>query len=287
MDYISIMLEKLGEPSSKENLENYVNFVIDNAKKIKTQYTEQHHLLPKSQFKEHEKDENNIFELDYEDHVKAHQLLCEAYPISSFSRPLNFMLNRIEKGDEQYREVLSESRRKDWEKFKKTEKYNEWRIKKSKETSKRMKSGLAKEMSDKFYSTDGVREEISKRVKTLWENEEWREKTIRSMVAERNTPEAKLRYENAIKKRWENCSEEDKQKFIEKMTIVNQSEEKNKKASDTMKANWEDPEFREKMKKRKTRGSDGSKLKEKWQDPEFRAKMLAARKKGKNETKQD
>ena len=39
------------------------------------------------------------------------------------------------------------------------------------------------------------------------------------------------------------------------------------------------------MKKRKTRGSDGSKMKEKWQDPEFREKILATRKKGKNETK--
>ena len=56
-----------------------------------------------------------------------------------------------------------------------------------------------------------------------------------------------------------------------------------------LKEKWKDPEYKTKMKKRKSRGSDGSKMKELWADPVWKANMLnkraEARKRKLNETK--
>lgn len=70
-----------------------------------------------------------------------------------------------------------------------------------------------------------------------------------------------------------------KTQFTKTMEIVNKSEKKRQKASASLKEKWKSEDFKDKMKKRKTRGSDGSKLKEKWNDTNWRQKMLEARKK--------
>jgi hypothetical protein len=69
------------------------------------------------------------------------------------------------------------------------------------------------------------------------------------------------------------------QKFKSKMSEVNGDENKRKAASEKIKEKWKnDPNFRDKMKTRKPRGSDGSALKEKWNDPVWRNNMLESRK---------
>ena len=79
-----------------------------------------------------------------------------------------------------------------------------------------------------------------------------------------------------------------KESFDKKMKEVNSDFNKRKDASVKLKEKWKDPDFINKMNKRKPRSSDGSKLKEKWKDPVWRAYMLNQRKikgKLKNETK--
>ena len=77
-------------------------------------------------------------------------------------------------------------------------------------------------------------------------------------------------------------------KILQYLSESNSDFNKRKDASVKLKEKWKDPDFINKMNKRKPRSSDGSKLKEKWKDPVWRAYMLNQRKikgKLKNETK--
>jgi hypothetical protein len=119
--------------------------------------------------------------------------------------------------------------------------------------------------------------EASIRSKQMWKNK--REQIVESMIAERNSIAGKQRMKNAARKKWNSKTEEERAAFKETMTIVNKDEEKRAAASSTLRDLWSDPEFKTKMKSRKTRGSDGSALKAKWADPEWKTMMLEARRK--------
>lgn len=123
---------------------------------------------------------------------------------------------------------------------------------------------------------------VSERSKEMWKTN--KDKIIKSMILERNTEEGKRRISLASKARWNSMSEEERIAFRQKMSSINNDESKRVDASKKIKAKWEnDIQYQEKMKNRKTRGSDGSALKAKWADPEWRKYMMEARKK-KNET---
>lgn len=123
---------------------------------------------------------------------------------------------------------------------------------------------------------------ISERSKEMWKTN--KDKIIKSMILERNTKEGKRRMSLASQARWNSMSEEERIAFKQKMSSINNDELKRIDASNKIKAKWEnDIQYQEKMKNRKTRGSDGSALKAKWADPEWRRYMMEARKK-KNET---
>lgn len=130
-------------------------------------------------------------------------------------------------------------------------------------------------------------EAASEKFRKMWA--ENREDIRRAMIAERNTPEGKERIHRAIQKRWDEMPEDKRGEFTQKMDSVNKDPNKRKKAGESLKKKWTDPEWRKKMSQRKTRGSDGSALKEKWADPVWREKMLESRKKSRekkqNETK--
>jgi len=80
-----------------------------------------------------------------------------------------------------------------------------------------------------------------------------------------------------LKKRYEN--KDFHEKFKTKMSEVNSRLDKRLDAGAKIKDKWKnDPVFRDKMRNRKSRGSDNSKLKEYWKNPDFRNKMLSARK---------
>lgn len=291
MNYKNIFISKLGIPTTEKNLDNYINFVLDNSILKENgieEYKELHHLLPKSKFPEFIKEDSNLFYLEYKNHIEAHRLLVFAYPTRSFLKPLNFMLERNEKESLEFRKLVSESIKLWWKEFKLTEDYIKYCQNKSKQTSQIMKDGLAKKLSEKRFSKKENREKVSSHFKSLWENEDYREKTINSIKAVRGTIKSREKSSKISLEKWKNISNEEYDIFCEKMKILNSSSEKLENNSNKMKEKWKEVEYLEKMKNRKKRGSDGSKSKMLWADPIWKANMLEKRKlakeKRKNET---
>lgn len=290
MNYKEIFIKKLGIPTTKENLTNYIEYVLNNAilKEDNDKYKEQHHILPKCKFPEYIKEKNNIFYLEYKNHIEAHRLLVIAYPIRSFLRPLNFMLERDEKESFGFRKLLSESIKLWWKQFRLTEEYTKYCEDKSKTTSQIMKNGLAKELSEKRFSKIENRKKVSSHFKSLWENEEYRTNTINTIRSVRGTTESKEKSSEISFERWKNISNEEYETFCEKMKLINSSSEKIESNSNKMKEKWKEEEYLQKMKNRKKRGSDGTKSKMLWADPIWKANTLEKRKlameKRKNET---
>jgi hypothetical protein len=141
-------------------------------------------------------------------------------------------------------------------------------------------------------------EAASSKFKFMWETK--REDIISSMVKERNSIEGKKRMKEAVKRRWDTMSAEERNKFNKIMSEVNNRKEKIEKNRKTSKENWLNQEWKDNQLKLRTKkkqekiengieiktNSDG--LKSKWKDPIWRANMLQARKlakeKKKNET---
>lgn len=264
----------LGSPYNNECLDRYISFVLSNNLSDYDEYFEYHHIFPQSLF-----NDNTVVKLKYADHVLAHRLLVDAYPIREFIRPLNFMLSRTDKLDIEYRKLISISAKLSWKKFKETPNYITWRNKRSIYMSQYMKNGGSKYLSDLRFSNQKNRDKVSTQFKELWQQEEYRAKIILAMKLERNSFEGKLRMTKSATKRWNKITEQQRIDFSQKMHYINSNEEKRKDASEKIKAKWQDEEFKDKMSKRKTRGSDGSALAKRWADPIFREKMLLSRKK--------
>lgn len=295
MDFKEIFYSTLGEPTDENNLDEYINFVVNNSgSRNEELYQEYHHLLPISKFENYSKHEDNIFLLEYSDHVEAHKLLAKAYPISSFLRPLNFMLNREEKDSISYKELLSSAKQLEWEKFKNSDKYEDYCKQKSIDGRKRFEDPKERQkISERFKSwyekNPQRKEEISTEKSLRWADDEFRQKTTEKIRLVCKTEEYKRKLSSSSKRMHENRSPEKKEEFNRKMKALNSSEEKRKSNSEIMKIKWaEDEEYKEKMKNRKKRGSSGEKSKALWADPIWRANMLEkrkiAREKRKNET---
>lgn len=130
-------------------------------------------------------------------------------------------------------------------------------------------------------NTEELKKQKSIKMNEYWTEERRIEKS-ENMIAY-NKDHGTERYTEELKKRYSNKEYIDNHKKI--MTTINQSEAKRKDAGQKIKDLWQNNiEFIEKMKNRKTRGSDGSALKKKWEDPIWREYILESRKK-KNETK--
>lgn len=283
-DYINVFIEILGKPTSINSLENYVRFVINNSaiKEETEEYCEDHHIIPNSV-----KENHDIYTLTYINHVKAHVLLAEAYPISKFIRPLNFMLSREEKESIEYRQLLSISIKNNWKEFKKTNQFITWKEKRSLDCRNHMLDGHAKYMSNKA-NTEKLNKIRSEKMKQYWTEEKRKEKS-NSMI-EYNKEYGTERYTNALLKRYSSMNDEEYNKFVATMTVVNKNEEKRKKAGEKIKEKWKDPAYIEKMKNRKTTDKDKKSkiMKTLWSDPVWKQQMLDKRKrKSKDETNEN
>jgi hypothetical protein len=135
-----------------------------------------------------------------------------------------------------------------------------------------------KRINNKMYGWLKKRkaEVVSKQMRSMWEKN--RPEIVKKMKAYLQSDEGRFQRSLSSKRVWVNASESRRQQVKDLQKTYN---------ADTAKRNkelWQMPEYKEKMSKRKVRGSDGSKLKEKWADPVWRQKMLDSRKKNKNET---
>jgi hypothetical protein len=210
-----------------------------------------HHILPKSVFPEYENLKKfpwNSTILEYSDHISAHVLLLKAYPIKSFSSPLNYMKNMSVEEKEYYSKVVSDIAKQQWEDLKNNpEKFNEYRIKRSEWMTENMKHGALfhtkvcdglnryyennntrrKELSDFFNNhwNDMTEAEYNIRCKNMMWSDETRKKQLDMLSA---------RYEDPVFIK----------KFKDKMKIVNSIEEKRKRASYVLKGKWGDNEWK-------------------------------------------
>jgi hypothetical protein len=120
-------------------------------------------------------------------------------------------------------------------------------------------------------------EVVSKQSRLMWE--EKRPEIINSMKKYCASEIGKKQRSDSAKKAWQDADSTRRQQ------VKDLQKEFNDQVAQTNRELWKTEEYRIKMSKRKTRGSDGSKLKEKWADPIWRQKMLDARKIKLNETK--
>lgn len=233
-------VDVLGAPKTSEALQNYIQFCIHNHTEETDKKCENHHILPKCLF------ESEItVRLIYNNHVIAHKLLTEAYPIRKFLRPLQFMLPRDGHEYAEYRRKISQAIKDWWLKFRESPNYKKY-IKKQREiTSKKMKNGFAKYLSDKRYSNPNSRKQDSIKFKEMWKNDSMRRKIVASMITERNTVSGKKRMSLSAQLTWNNKTTEEKIKFKEIMNKTNKRLDKRKDASEKIKKMWQDPTYRE------------------------------------------
>lgn len=70
------------------DLDKYINFLLNYNLDININYTEKHHILPKSAFPEYINEEWNIIELSYDDHKNVHLWIFKAINCRKYQRPL-------------------------------------------------------------------------------------------------------------------------------------------------------------------------------------------------------
>jgi hypothetical protein len=257
-EYIFIkekIIEKHDIVDNYEYLDKYINLLINYELKDCAEYTEKHHILPRSTFPEFEFEDWNIIELKYEDHKLSHLWIFKAINIRKYQRPLNWMMNYYKNKEE-----LSNASKNGWVNFKNDEvKYNKWRFKKS-EYMKGLSSDEQKRRANIFWDniSDEKYLEFYNKMKGYWTPIKRLEKSInmKSFYSDSSNVNRK-RIET--QERWDSMDMSDREEFKKKMSIINKGGEKRKLAGIKIKEKWKDEEYLNKMKERKHRS--GVKLK--------------------------
>lgn len=289
---IAYFIEKFGTPSNEGILEEYLSICVDTDT---TEYTEIHHILPRSVFPEYANESWNQVRVTYETHCLAHELLWCAYPnVGSFWRPLNFMKSQ----NPEMRELLSEAMRERaktlWSIIKSDpEKMQRWSEDKRQMMLERMQKDhpAYEEMRMKvrlYYETSPDARLIrSVASKQMWQDPEIRKQILTSRKKWLNSPEGKKQRSQSAKKRYADVVYYEKHKNI--MSEVNAREDKKTKNREAILKKWQDPEFAARMRRtiaegRKARKSSSSTMKALWADPVRRAEMLERRKQTRKKT---
>lgn len=143
-----------------KDFSTYVDFCLKNEYNGE-EYSEVHHILPRSIFPEFASEPWNLVQLKYADHIEAHTILAETHPIRSFTRPLNFML----RGREEYMKRFSEITKANWAIFKQSEAYQKWYLSRKRYCEKVFVRGGARYQHMVEMSRKG-NTEIAKKIKS-------------------------------------------------------------------------------------------------------------------------
>lgn len=297
-----IFIETLGKPKNINDLIIYIHFCLENkAEKNELIYCENHHILPQSKFKPLAKETKFQINLAYENHVTAHILLCKAYPIKSFIYPLHFMAKTKEEKQEliKLRSIFTKEW---WEKIKEEKEnndiYKNWVEKRSNWMKENQKPGseFLKKVCDgvqRFYDNHPERKiEVSKWVKSHWENLTEEEYTIRCNNMNWKESENYEERCKSIQKRYQDIEYALKHK--NKMTEINKDPLKREEAGKVLKKLWQTESYvnnvtesRKKAKEqRKLQGIElttSNTMKEKWKNQEWRTYNLEQRRKKREE----
>lgn len=240
------MITELGEPDSIEFLNEYLDFTLNYVSTCDG-YSENHHILPRSLFKDYKNDSWNIVNLLYSDHVFSHELLANAYINRATLRPLNFMKSQTSKNTE----LISKAAKKGWIKLKnnpvKYKKFCDDRSEHIKSLSSIERSRRSQLMWDNLTESQYIERCISN--KNSWTSDRRNIKSKQMTEYFKNNPNE---MSNRSSKMWDNMNPIDKQRFNNTMNIVNKDPIKRASASESIKQKWKDPAFRENMNNRKT-----------------------------------
>jgi hypothetical protein len=237
-----------------EYLHKYIYYLID-YKLDSDEYTEKHHILPRSTFPQYENESWNIIEVDYETHKLSHLFLFKSINDRRYQRPLNWMMKYYKN-----RKEISNAAKKGWENLKRNdEKYKRWRKNKS-ESMKGLSIIEQSRRSNIFWNNISEDDYLKfcEKMKSYWTEEKRLEKS-NQMSKYYSNPDTIERKRKETKDRWDSLSDEYRENFKEKMTLINKNEDKRIDAGNKIKKKWKDPEYLEKMKNRKKR--NGIKIK--------------------------
>lgn len=244
-----LFIEKCGDPYSKDDLINYISFVLEQVSPVDAEvYCEKHHILPRSTFIEFINCEWNIVNLKYTDHITAHERLFRAYPTRQNQKTLNFMKSPLTKN----KELLSLATKNGWKKLKsnyeKFEKFKEAKRNNMNNATpdEHKKRGVA---AWKSIRSDELKYlNFCNSAKNSWTEERRHHHSKKISEWIKNNP-GKISERN--KKYWENLSNIEREKFKEKMINCLNTPDVKQKISLKLKDKWSNSEFREKMKSRK------------------------------------
>lgn len=249
-------LEKHKTIDNYEYLDKYINHLISYKLDSKVEYVEKHHILPRCFFPEFKDEEWNIIELNYEDHKKAHLWIFKAINNRSYQRPLNWMMSNYKNKEE-----LSNAAKKGWINLKNDKvKYNKWRS----DRSEHMSSLSSEEQSRRariFWDNISDEEylDFCNKIKSYWTDEKRKEKSVQMSEYYLN-PENIINKSIESKKIWDSRSEEKRESFTKKMSLINKGVRKRKDAGDKIKELWKNEDYLEKMKNRRSRGGTPIKI---------------------------
>lgn len=243
-------LQKHSEIDNEYYLNKYILFLIEYKLNQNSNYTEKHHILPRSTFPEYESQSWNIVQLEYEDHKLVHQWLFESINIRSYQRPLNWMKNYSNKDSQ----LISNAAKRAWINLKNNKiLYKRWLESRS-NYMKNLSSDEQRRRANIFWENIGQEDykKFCNKMKNYWTEEKRTEKS-------KQMNDYYLDDENIEKKRvetqekWDNLNEDERKKFKEKMSIINKDPSKRKDAGEKIKKLWSDTEYLEKMKNRRHR----------------------------------
>jgi hypothetical protein len=236
-------------------LDKYINFFKNYSIKENLDYSEKHHILPRSTFPEFENDPWNIIELDYESHKLVHLYLFKSINDRRYQRPLNWMMNYYKNSEE-----ISKAAKRGWVNLKNDEeKYKNWRKKKS-ESMKSITSEEQRRRANIFWNNISEKDYLKfyEGMKSYWTEDKRIEKS-KQMNEYYSNPDNIEKKRKETKYRWDSLDENHRNNFKEKMSLINKDLEKRIDASNKIKNKWKDPVYLEKMKNRKKR--NGLKIK--------------------------
>jgi len=238
-----------------EYLDKYINILLNYSNNNLEEYTEKHHILPRSIFPEYSKEDWNIIEINYEDHKLVHLCIFKAINIRSYQRPLNWMMNYYKNKEE-----ISNAAKRGWLNLKSNEgKYKKWRNNKSlnmktlsKEEQKRRANIFWKNITQEEYLI------FCNKIRKTWTKKK-REEKSKQMKEFYSNPENIQKKSKESKYRWDKMDSDSRLMFSEKMKLINQDINKRLDAGEKIKELWKTPKYIEKMKTRKS--NPGIKLK--------------------------
>lgn len=248
-EFYDVFVDRLGEPTDSTKLIEYLTFITTYSSDTSFNYSEKHHILPRSPFKEHINDPSNLISLLYFDHIFAHELLAQAYNIRQFIRPLNFMKSNIAKDSK----ILSKASKKGWVNLKNNiQAYDKWKSGRI----KYMKSLSTLDRQNRSLKAwDKIRADESKYLKRCAQNKENWTQDLKNKKSDQMKAYFKSHPSECSKrgiKRWQNISKTDLEIFSNKVKESLSDPTVKNKISTKLKEKWKDPNFKNKMRNRKT-----------------------------------